>query len=764
MKKGLLICTLLSCILTTVFCQTGLIRGTVYSKSEVLPFATILIEPGGMGTTSDTTGQFQVNGLPPNSYEISVSHVGLETIKKEVYVYEDATEVLEFHLDKPLLLEEVVITGTMKPAYVSDSPIKVDVITARQLELYIPTAASSVVEGIQLVNGVQEVTACGVCFTNSISINGLAGAYTAILMDGTPMYGNLASVYGLNGIPSMIIDRFEVIKGPSSTLYGSEAVAGVINIITKDPEKQPLLSVDLMGTTHKESFGNIAMAPRLGKASGYIGLNYAYINDFEDQNQDYFGDNISLDRYALFTKWEIDRKNDLDFSIAAKYYYEDRRNGVEEFLKNRAYRTLRGSDKVYGESIYTHRMEIFGTYEIHRNPDLKLDFSLSDHDQDSYYGSDYYQANQRIAFANLLFNPVLGEHDIILGLSSRLNSYDDNTVATELERIPGEIVNNPDNQFIPGLFVQDEWKASSSLTLLAGVRMDHYTDHGFILSPRFNMKIKPGPWTTLRANFGTGFRTVHLFTEDHAFITGQREVVIAEKLEPERSVNVSLNINHVFALLGGTGTIDFESHFTHFSNKIIPDYDVPGQILYANSQGFARTKGFGLNFNYNFTFPLGMSISYNRQEVTETDIDPSGFRIENKVEFAPEWSALFTTNYFWKPAGLTMAYTARFTGSMSLPEVYDLDEDGHPLSTSRPTLSKPFAIHNIQVSRSLGDRLMLYAGAQNLFNFRQELSPLTGYNDPNSAIGFSDRFDTSYAYAPIHGFEFYLGFKWDLAR
>ncbi len=122
-------------------------------------------------------------------------------------------------------------------------------------------------------------------------------------MDGAPIYGNLASVYGLNGIPTTIIDRFEVIKGPNSTLYGSEAVAGVINIITKDPATQPFLSLDIMGTSHLESFGNISLAPKIGAFNGLIGLNYAYLDDFDDKNVDGFGDNIAMDRISFFTKW-----------------------------------------------------------------------------------------------------------------------------------------------------------------------------------------------------------------------------------------------------------------------------------------------------------------------------------------------------------------------------------------------------------------------------------------------------------------------------
>ncbi|MEO0777596.1 MAG: TonB-dependent receptor, partial [Bacteroidota bacterium] len=273
---------LLLCCLTNIrlIGQNASIFGTISNEKELLPYASVFLKGQNRGTTSDETGAFRLDGLSAGTYTLTASYVGYANRAHEVTLAAGEQLRVDFVLPPAEELEAVVVTGTLKPTYVSDSPIKVDVITAKQLDTYIPAAASSVVEGIQLVNGVQEVVACGVCYTNNISINGLQGAYTAVLMDGTPMFGNLASVYGLNGIPNMIIDRFEVIKGPSSTLYGSEAVAGVINIITKDPAKQPLLSVDLMGTSRGEHFGNLAIAPKLGKTSGYIGLNYAYDNDF----------------------------------------------------------------------------------------------------------------------------------------------------------------------------------------------------------------------------------------------------------------------------------------------------------------------------------------------------------------------------------------------------------------------------------------------------------------------------------------------------
>lgn len=757
----LLITMLLASFLGTA---QNTLTGKIKSGDSLLAFATVALMDTPFGAVADENGIFILENVPNGTYLIVVSSIGYRKVEKEVHLNQNGQiDLGVFDLKEDVFgLEEVVVTDTMKETFVAASPIKVDVITARYLEKNI--SPTNIVEGVTLVNGVEEVVACGVCFTNSISINGLPGAYTAVLMDGSPIYGNLASVYGLNGIPTTLIDRFEVIKGPNSTLYGSEAVAGVINIITKNPEKQPLLSLDIMGTSHLESFGNIALAPKIGKFNGYVGVNYAYINDFDDNNQDGFGDVVNLDRLSAFTKWSMKRNSNKKFTIAGKYYYEDRRNGMEQYLANRAYRSLRGSDAVYGESIYTNRFELFGTYELATHENLKIDYSFSHHLQDSYYGADHYLANQNIAFANLIWSKNLVKHDLLIGGTLRYQNYDDNTVATEF--LEGEnVVNRPDNQFIPGVFVQDEWRTTKQLTLLTGARLDHYEAHGLIFSPRLSAKYKPSNWSTFRTNFGTGFRVVNLFTEDHAFITGQRTVEIIEALEPEKSYNVSFNFNHIFTIGESQGMIDIDANYTHFTNKIIPDYDTPGKIIYANSEGYAETKGIGITLNQQFTFPLAINASFNFQEVTQTEPDADGILQTDLVEFAPKWTGVATANYDWKKQGLNFSYTFRTTGPMTLPEVFDLDENGFPMGEARPTQSAPFSFQNIQITKDFKNKnLQVYLGIQNLGNYQQEVSPLVGFNDPNAAAGFSPYFDTAYAYSPIHGREVYLGVKWNTGK
>lgn len=749
-------------LFSTLWSQSHDVLGKVKGPGGALPFVNVKLKEAAFGATTDVEGRFRISGVPVGKYTLLVSAVGFSNMELPILVDRDI-QIPSIELEEDVLgLEEVVVTGTLRPTYVKDSPVKIDVISTKHLQTYLPPAAT-LVEGMKLVNGVQETVACGVCFTNSISINGLPGAYTAVLLDGSPIYGSLASVYGLNGIPTQIVDRFEVIKGPSSTLYGSEAVAGVINVITKDPKRQPPASVDMMYTTHNELFTNTTLAPKVGRLNGYIGLNTANVNHFEDRNQDGFGDMINLDRYSIFSKWTMERKSKKPFSFMGKLYYEDRRNGVEEYLMDHAYADLRGNDSIYGESIYTKRLELMGSYALNTRQDLKLDASFSHHDQDSYYGADHYLAKQTIGFVNFIWNKKLGRHLLVSGLTGRYQLYNDNTVATG-DSVGGVFQDNPDEQFVPGLFLQDEWRISEKSTLMLGGRLDHYSAHGAIFSPRLNYKQKAGDWTTFRLNFGTGFRIVNLFAEDHAFVTGQREVVIEGDISPERSYNFTLNTNHIYVLGEGRGMLDVDAFYTYFTNRISPDYDHPGLITYRNSRGHAETMGVGVNITHSFKFPLGLKLGATWQHVTRTEPDEEGVMREELVENAPEWTGVMAINYGWKRAKLVFAYSANFTGPMQLPTVFDLDENGDTMPAPRPELSLLFSIHNIQITKEIKGIFSLYGGVQNIFDHTQEYSPLTGYNDPNSAPGFSDSFDTAYAYGPTHGREFYLGLRWDIGK
>ncbi|MCH2044457.1 MAG: TonB-dependent receptor [Saprospiraceae bacterium] len=747
------------------------------SEFESLSFANVRLindeKELVLGTSSDFDGKFILKSeLENGNYEIIIDYVGTTPYQKSIEIG-DALDNKTIDLGNIFLREGHQIAEIQVDQYQSngnccsiDFPIQqTSTITSKSIidpdQLKKINAPNNLVDMISLVSGVEENVACGVCFTNSISINGLPGQYTAVLIDGTPMYGNLASVYGLNGIPNALIDYVEVTKGPNSAMYGSEAVAGVLNIVTKNPKDQALLEINLQGSSHLESFNNLIFSPKIGKnLYTSFGLDHVYMNTYHDENQDGFGDIINLDRISAFGKISLDRPKNRKFSLFAKYYYEDRRNGLEDFVKNRAYRTLRGNDSIYGESIYTKRWEVLGTYDLPTKEFLRLDYSFSGHNQDSYYGSDHYVAQQYIAFTNINWRKFIKKHDISVGGTFRYQYYDDNTVATE----DSLNISNA-HQFIPGIYVEDTWEISKKFAVLLGTRLDYYQEHGLIPAPRLNIRYKPSTWTTLRLNMGTGFRVVNLFAEDHAFVTGNRQLEIQEDLQPERSYNISGQFSQIINVGKGFGSLNLEGFYTHFTNAIFPDYSEANKLIYKNLDAFAQTAGFNLSYDHQFSFPLTLSFAGGWRYSAQTEREDGGQLVSNRLELAPFWNGSFMIGYHIKKWQLSFAYSGNITGEMELPTVFDLDTDGNPLPNARPTRSKPFSIQTFQVNKGFEKiNLTLYAGIQNVLNYRQSLSPLAGYNDPNANPGFSDYFDTAYAYSSIHGREFYLGIRWFLNR
>jgi len=754
MRTALLASLQIALFAVQCWAQTGAVSGRVMDEHGPVPFANVALTGTAVGTAADSAGHFLLRDVPVGQRQIAVGAMGYQPLTKKVEVKVGTTVQLgELMLVESVLgLDEVVVTATMQETFVSASPVKVDVVTHRFLER--TGSPRTVVEAIGLINGVTETVSCGVCFTNSISLNGMPGPYTAVLIDGMPMYGSLASVYGLNGIAASTIDRIEVIKGPASTLYGSEAVAGVINVITKDPKQAPRLAIDMMGTTHAELFPSISYAPRVGRWSGLISVDGAYIGEKEDRNRDGFNDMVNLDRWGLFSKWNMQRPKGRRLSLLGKYLYEDRRNGTMQFVEGRNYRHLRGNDSIYGESIYTHRGEILATYDLPTAERIGIDMAASYHDQDSYYGDVGYRASQITGYLNARWTRTFGRHSLLAGTSLRYDRYDDNTVGTP----------EVSNTFIPGIYIQDEWEAvAKRLTVLGGMRFDYHSAHGLIPAPRLSLKVMAAKWTTLRLNMGTGFRVVNLFTEDHAFVTGQREVVVNDELNPERSYNSSLSLTQVFNIGNSQGNVDVTGFGTWFSDRIVPDYSQQGKIVYSNLNGYGLNYGASVSISHQFRFPLSYTLGANYQRSTITETDETGRASTRDIEFAPMWGGVATVSYSVKKWNLDLAYTVNVTGPMALPTVYDLGPDGLPLPDPRPTQSRPFATHNVQVSKRftrLG--LRIYAGIQNVGDEFQAWSPISGQNDPTAAPGFSPHFDTAYAYGRLQGREFYVGLKWEL--
>ncbi|WP_406685442.1 TonB-dependent receptor [Seonamhaeicola sp. MEBiC1930] len=727
------------------------ISGKVTSNNEALPFVNVYLKGTSIGTTTNENGFYTIEDVVPGNYTIVASFTGFKNVEKQITVEGNVT-IIKLELEGALSLDEIIITGTLKAVSRLESPVPVEVYSPAFLK---KNPTPNVFEALQNVNGVRPQLNCNVCNTGDIHINGLEGPYTLVLIDGMPIVSGLSTVYGLSGIPNSLIEQIEVVKGPASSLYGSEAVGGLINVITKLPENAPLVFADSFISDWGELNLDIGFKSRIGDNTNLItGINYYNYSNPIDDNKDNFTDVTLQDRISVFQKWDFKRNNNRLFSLAGRFFYEDRWGGEMQWKPS-----FRGGDDIYGESIYTTRYELIGNYQLPINEKVNFQFSYSDHDQNSVYGNTEYLAKQRIGFGQLIWDKPIKNHDLLFGLAARYNFYNDNTTATT----------EADKIVIPSIFVQDEIKLSEKQHILLGARYDYDDRHGSIFTPRIAYRFKPSKDDIIRLNAGTGFRVVNLFTEDHAALTGSRDVIIEETLNPEQSYNVNINyLKKLYTKKGQIYTFDTSAWYTYFTNAIIPDYDSnPNQIIYDNLDGNSTSKGFSLNIDAVLGSGINASVGATFQEVSQNE---NG--IKTRQILTERFTGVWSVSYKHYPTNLTVDYTGNVYGPMRLPTLGDLD----PRSEYSPTWS----IQNIQFTFTGLTNLELYAGVKNLLNWTPNKGNpfiIARANDPfdknvdfdpnGNVIATADNpyaltFDPSYVYAPNQERRLFFGLRFTL--
>ncbi|MCD0464473.1 TonB-dependent receptor [Flavobacterium sp. ENC] len=670
--------------------ETAVISGYISGEGQKLPLSNIHLAGTKHKTVTDSLGYYKLENIAAGSYTIQISQMGFQTLKKKIEVLKDSIHSYDFELtDNGNQLNEVVVSGTLKAVKRLESAVPVEVYSP---VFFKKNPTPSIYEALQNINGVRPQLNCGVCNTGDIHINGLEGPYTLVLIDGMPIVSSLSTVYGLSGIPNSLVERIEIVKGPASSLYGSEAVGGLINIITKNPTNAPLFSADVFSTSYLETNVDLGMKFNPSKkATTLLGINYFNYNEVVDKDKDGFTDVTLSERISVFNKWSFLRGNNRLFTIAARGMYEDRWGGDVRWEKK-----YRSGDQIYGESIYTKRGELIGSYQLPFEEKLMLSFSGNVHYQDSRYGTTSYIANQKIGFLQLTWDKKTGQNDFLAGMATRYSYYDDNTAATKAA----------ENTWLPGIFVQDEITLSPKSQVLLGMRYDYNSIHGSIFTPRVAYRWKKSDNTIFRLNAGTGFRVVNLFTEDHAALTGSRDVVLKSDLKPEQSVNVNLNYIQKINFTNGTFIgIETTAFYTRFSNKIISDYITdPNKIIYDNINGYALSQGISTNIDLNFPsglkFILGATVLDNKN--VENGVSQTPFLTE---KFTGTWSV----SYKIDSMNLLLDYTGNVYSSMKLPLLSDLD----PRSPKSPW----YSIQNIQFTYFGWKNFELYGGIKNLLNF-----------------------------------------------
>ena len=726
-------------IFSSIYSNAQIFKGIILDQNNnFLVGATVYNSSLKKSIISDSLGRFKINAKKgENKY--TISFVGFKpkylniTFKNEDFI---ETEVI---LKSDESLQEVVVSGTLRTVSKLNSIVPIELYKAGFFKAN-PTA--NIFEAIENINGIRGQLNCNVCNTGDIRINGQEGANTMVLIDGLPIVSGLSTVYGLSGIPQSLIQQIEIIKGPSSTLYGSEAIGGIINLITKVPEQVSPLSIESFSSSWGEINTDLGIKFLIGQKTNLLGINHFLYQNPIDKNNDGFTDLTLQNRISIFNKLS-GKKN----TIAFRYFYEDRWGGQTNWNKGE-----RGKDNVYGESIYTNRLEIFGKYLY--NDNLFFQYSFNQHHQDSYYGILSFDAKQTIGFLQAIYNFKIDKSLYTLGLSYRYTGYDDNTFAT-LKK---------DKSHLPGVFIQNEIINNNEKSLLLGLRYDYNSNYGNVLTPRINFKkSNKEKNSTLRIGFGSGYRIVNVFTEDHAALTGARDIIFMEKLSPEKSWNFNLNyVKDYYTKKGQIFKFDSSIFRTLFSNRIIPDYDSnPNQIIYANVNGRVVSQGGSIDFFGKISNVLDFQIglTFIDTYIKEDDTKSIPYLTE---KFLGNYKLTYYNNFTKSKFDLT----GNIVGPMKLPLLSTLDP--------RPEYSPTFNILNLQLTRKLSN-FEFFIGLKNLFDFKPPLNSIARAFDPfdkevvfnetgtpvvSESNPFGLTFDPSYAFYSNQGRRSFFGLRY----
>lgn len=782
------------CLVFPSFAQgktDAMLFGDVKCDGEHVPYVTIGVKNTSIGTTSDESGHFKLANLPLGKVTIVASALGYKTKEQQVVMKKNQATELYIVLEKDAMeLDQVVVTATRTKHYIKNVPIRTEVITAKAIE---NKNASNLFEALENTPGIRVEQQCQYCNFTMIRMQGLGSENTQVLINGQPIYSGLAAVYGLQQIGTDDVDRIEVIKGAGSALYGSGAIAGAINIITKEPGFTPETKLGMQfgsyGTNSYDVFsslrnekGNIGLTISAQKLKGNAidqtseGSTLSEVKN-KDGISDRVASNLNNGGFGLYVNdlfWKDDK-----LIVRGRYIYEKREGGVmtDDYYKNPF------TDGT--ESITTDRYEAELSYSKPFANSSEIDFSMAytNHGRtatNDTYLCDYmdthdgdtpdirnmrpYLAKENSITGTLTYDSKIGNHNLLVGAQG----FNDGLAESGMY-----VVVDPESEYLGtsykstsnksahefGLFIQDEWNITKKITAVPGVRLDyHHSEENYktdkevfatafpeskfdktSFNPRLALKYEISRRVTLRANVGTGFRAPYGFSEDLHLCSGSPRVWKSSSLKPERSISYNLSADYY----GRKVRFSVNLFRTDLKDKIaFVDADAEVASLGYDYQweniDDAFVQGIETSFAANLfsNLNLGIDMTFNQGKYDNPREDWVGTEYENDSKYISRFPAVTgDIRLEYSPKTWVFSIDGDYQGRMYI----DYYSETGGMSKIKHT--EPYMLFNAKVSKKIGC-VRIYAAAKNIF----------GYIQPEKHLD-----DAAFMYAPMFGTMLYAG-------
>ena len=693
-----------------------------------------------IGVATSIKGEFEITSKNISNKKLIASYVGYSPDTIEI----TNQTFIEFRLKEIQSLSEVIVRVQQDGIIISDvEPIKTEQITQTELG---KAACCDLAGCFETQTTVQPQTTNVITNSKELRILGLSGVYNQVLIDGFPMIQGLSYTYGISSIPGTLVDNIYVSKGANSVLQGYESISGQINVETKEPDKTDRLLLNAYMNNFLEKHVNANYAFKKGKWSNLTAFHTVQPAHKIDRDDDNFIDLPLLTRYMISNKWKYGNEKDLGWNsqIGLRFFNEQRIGGQTFFNP----KNDKGSTSVYGQNVTINQPEIWTKtgYRINDKSNITLFASAFHQQQKSYFGTVKYNAQQTNVYGNIQYELNYAKHNLKTGISYRHLNLNEDITFTDTLLLRNYAGNYQRLENIPGFFTENTMRfLDNKLTWIAGIRGDQHNQFGFQFTPRTLLKYDIAPKTIVRANIGTGWRTVNLFSENIGLLVSSRDIIFTEQLQPEKALNFGVNLTQKFETkndnLSGYFSADF--YRTDFQNQIFPDYDSdPTKAIIQNFTGTSISNGFQAELYFKIYRRFEFKTGYNFLDVYR-EIGT----IKQLLPFNPMHK--FLTTFSYKPLTNKFHFdmNVHWYGEQRLP-----DTKSNPIEFQRPDFSQPYTIVNAQFTYNL-KKFEVYAGCENIFNFRQN-QPIISWQNP-----FSPYFDTSSVWGPTRGREIYIGVR-----
>ncbi len=752
-------------------------------NGDHIPFATIMVLDSDKGTSADASGHYYLINLPEGKIILRARAVGFKAQEKEVTVEKGKTLEVNFQLALDVInAEGVVISASRYEQSRKDAPVIVNSIGPK---LFDEVQAQTLGDGLNFTPGLRMENNCQNCGFSQLRMNGLDGPYSQFLINGRPIFSALNGVYGLEAIPPSMIQRVEVIRGGGSALYGSNAIAGTVNIITKDPIKNSWqIGSNFAFTDAKKADISVnanASVVSNDYSSGLFVYGVARERQPWDENGDGFSEMTKLSNRTMGARafWKPGTRSRFNLDLNA---ISDYRRGGDKFdyLPSEA-----GICEMIDQNNLMGGLS-FETFSADLATELSVYTSGQQVKRDSYYGAEqdpsaygYTEGLTMVGGAQLThhFADVLYAPGTITAGAEY--SYDD-LEDTKLGYFDIDSMKNVDNRLITdqrvntiGAFAQYEWK-SDNVKLLAGLRYDLARvsnlkhgeeveeDYGN-LSPRASVLINVNEHLQARMSFAGGFRVPQIFDEDlHIESSAARRIihVLGDDLEPEKSNSFTAGLDYT----QDHGKVQFyilaEGFYTELSNPFSHEYSFNEETkiltsTIVNAEDGAEVYGINLEArvapsNGKISLQAGATIQQSEFKSPQ-EWGEDSTNITTHMLRTPSVYGYFTTN-FQLTKKFVLSVSGVYTGPMYVPHLAGGErEDGSEIAEEELLHTKSFMDVNAKLTYdiplSCEMNLQLYGGVQNIFN---------SYQDD---FDYGINRDAGFVYGPSRPFTIMFGIK-----